>query len=125
MDATTDEKELVRKLVFTGHLNVPERKALPGRRVKGSLIRAVVAEALWSGRPFRAWWMPEDSMIGCVIEFRGDGPGRVAWTYDGIEGKQAGTREHPSTEAAAEALVLEARQLLGDAIDGVPVDWAV
>jgi len=62
-----DEKQLVRKLVFTGHISVPERKALPGGTAKASLIRSVVGEALRSGR--RALgdmrvvgWMSEESI---------------------------------------------------------------
>jgi hypothetical protein len=67
VDAVADEKQLVRKLVFTGHISVPERKALPGGTAKASLIRSVVGEALRSGR--RALgdmrvvgWMSEESI---------------------------------------------------------------
>jgi hypothetical protein len=123
VDAVADEKELVRKLVFTGHLSVPERKALPGGTAKASLIRSVVEEALRSGGPFRAWWLPDDSMIGCEMEYRGDGHGRVGWTYRGIEGERSGVREYGSPREAAESLVGQARQVLGDSIDGVPIDW--
>ncbi len=72
-----DETTLIRKLVFTGHLNVSERKALPGRVAKASLIISAIEEALESGHFFHAWWLPDDSMVGCTIEYRGDGPGRV------------------------------------------------
>lgn len=124
MDFVADEKELVRKLVLTGHINVPERKALPGRTAKASLVRSVIEEALRSGHPIHAWWLPDDSMMGCVIEYRGDGHGRVSWTYRGMEGERAGVREFGSPREAAEALVGEARQFLGNGIDGVPIDWA-
>src|SRR6476620_7972107 len=100
MDTVPTEKELIRKLVFTGHLNIHERKLLPDRTAKGSLIYSVIEEALRAGEWFSAWWMPEDSMIGCEIRFRGDGPTRVSWTYSGIEGNLAGVREYDSYRAA-------------------------
>jgi hypothetical protein len=123
VDAVADEKELVRKLIFTGHLSVPERKALPGGTAKASLIRSLVKEALRSGRPFRAWWLSDDSMIGSELTYRGDGAGHVGWRYSGVEGERAGVREYSCSAEAADALVREARQLLGDDIDGVPIDW--
>ncbi len=43
MEANVDELALTRKLVFTGHLNVPERKVLPGRVARASTVYAVVA----------------------------------------------------------------------------------
>ncbi len=123
MGTATDERELIRKLVFTGHLNVPERRALPGRKAKASLVYSVIEEALQSGEWFRAWWLPDDSMIGCVIQYRGDGPTRVGWAYGGVQGERGGVREYGSRREAAEALAGEARQFWGDGIDGVPIDW--
>jgi hypothetical protein len=123
MDAVADEKELIRKLVFTGHLNVPERRALPDRKAKASLIYSVIEEALESGEWFWAWWLPDDSMIGCQIKYRGDGPTRVCWTYSGIEGERSGVTDYNSYRGAAEALAREARQFWGKGIDGVPIDW--
>jgi hypothetical protein len=120
----TDERGLVRKLVLTGHLGVPERKLLPGQAVKASLIRSVIEETLRSGAPFRAWWLPDDSMVGCEIEYRGTASGRVEWQYRGIEGQRAGVREYATVAQAAAALLAEAQPLFGQAIDGVPIDWA-
>ena len=123
MDGRGEEKELVRKLVFAGHLNVPERRALPGRSVPAGLIRSVVEDALRSGVPFRAWWLPDDSMVGCEVVYRGDPQGRVSWAYSGIEGERTGIREYGSVAEAAAALVGEARPFWGEGIDGVPIDW--
>ncbi len=123
MATTSAETELVRKLLHTGHINVPERRALPGGRARASLIVSAIEEGLQSGHPLRAWWMPDDSMIGCQIEYRGIAPGRVDWRYSGIEGKLTSSREYPSMREAAEAIAREARTLLGDHIDGVPIDW--
>jgi hypothetical protein len=120
----TDERELVRKLVFTGHLSVPERKALAARVARANLIRSVVEEALRSGKPFHAWWLPDDSMIGCAIEFRGETPGRVWGSYRGIEGDSTGVREFDSFAEAAETLVRDAKPFWGASIDGVPIDWS-
>lgn len=118
IDPVTNEKELIRKLLVTGHLNVPERRALPCHRAKASLIHATIEEALQSGEWFWAWWFPDDSMIGCSIRFRGDGPTRISWTYSGIEGKRSGDREYKSYRHAAQAIVQEAKQFWGDGIDG-------
>lgn len=123
MDTAADERKLVGKLVLTGHLSVPERRALPGRAVKASLIRSVLGDLLRSGLPFRAWWLPDDSMVGCDIEYRGAGAGRLEWRYSGIEGERAGVRELGTDARAAEALLAEARPFFGQAIDGVPIDW--
>src|SRR5262245_21339914 len=86
MDTLADENELIRKLVFTGHLNVPERRALTDRNVKARLIYSVLEESLHSGEWFHAWWLPDDSMIGCVIKYRGEGSRRVLWSYSGVAG---------------------------------------
>jgi hypothetical protein len=53
-----------------------------------SLIYSVLEEALQSGEWFHAWWLPDDSMIGCVINYRGEGSSCVRWTYSGIEGER-------------------------------------
>jgi hypothetical protein len=116
------ETELIRKLVFTGHLNVPERKALPSRTAKLSLLHRAMVEALQSGESFQAWWVPDDSMIGCQVMYRGDGPSRVCWTYDGIEGQRNGVTQYDSYKQAAETLIQDIRKCWGDAIDGVPID---
>jgi hypothetical protein len=123
MDTVADVKELTRKLVFTGHLNVPERRALPNRKVEASLIYSVLEEALQSGEWLHAWWLPDDSMIGCVIKYRGEGPTRVRWTYSGIEGERDHVREFLSHREAAQTLAREARPFWGNGIDGVPIDW--
>jgi hypothetical protein len=124
VNEATDEREIVRKLVLTGHLSVPERKLLPGRAVKASLIRSVIEETLQSGSTFRAWWLPDDSMVGCEIEYRGTASGWVEHHYRGIEGERAGVREYENVAQAAAALLVEAQPFFGQAIDGVPIDWA-
>jgi len=124
MKSGTDEKELIHKLVFSLHLSVPERNALPEQKARASLICLVLEEALQSGRWFHAWWLPDDSMIGCEIKYRGDGAGQVCWTYSGIEGNQSGVRAYISSRVAAQALMEELRRFTGNAIDGVPIDWS-
>jgi len=123
MDDLGDELELIRKLVLTGHLNVPERQALPQRKANASLILAVIEELLQTGDSFRAWWLPDDSMIGCTIIYRGEAPGRVSWTYRGIEGERGGSREYSSLPVAARQLLDEWRPWFGNNVDGIPIDW--
>jgi hypothetical protein len=124
MDVQCDEKGLTRKLLLTAHLNVPERRALPGGRVRASVLRSIVEETLQAGQPFTAWWLPDDSFRGCNIQYRGQGQGRLGWDYSGIEGELTGTRDYGSESGVVAAILLEIRQLLGDAIDGMPIDWA-
>jgi len=48
METLPDERTLVLKLVTTWHLNVPERRALPGGKARASLVIAAIQEALKS-----------------------------------------------------------------------------
>jgi hypothetical protein len=123
MKPPADEKRLIHKLIFAGHLDVPERRALTDRRVKASLSNSVLEDALRSGEWLHAWWLPDDSMIGCVIKYRGEGSRRVRWGYSGIEGEGGQVREFQSHRQAAETLAQEARPFWGNSIDGVPIDW--
>ena len=123
MEEATDEREIVRKLILTGHLSVPERKRLPGGTAKVSLMRSIIEEILQSGAVLRAWWFPDDSMIGCEIEYRVAALGKIERRYSGIEGEHTSVREYSTLAQAAVALLSEARPFLGQAIDGVPIDW--
>jgi hypothetical protein len=124
MAMAQDEKELIHKLVLTGHLNVPERRQLPDRKAKLSLIVTVLEEALQSKEWFTAWWLPDDSMIGCQITYRGDGPTRLCWHYSGIEGERDAVRDFESYRQAAEAIIQEARPFWSNNLDGILIDWA-
>ena len=117
-----DETALIRKLVFTGHLSVSERKALPGRVAKASLIISAIEEALESGHFFHAWWLPDDSMVGCTIEYRGDGPGRRCGRYSGIEGDRTWVKDYDSFHEASASLVRDDWRYFGGTIDGVTID---
>lgn len=81
-----------------------------------------MVEALQTGEWFQAWWVPDDSMIGCQFRYRGDGPSRICWTYGGIEGERNGVTQYDSYQQAAETLIQDIRKCWGDAIDGVPID---
>ena len=88
------------------------------------MIYLVFEEMLQSGEWFHAWWMADDSMMGCVILFRGEGPTRVHRSYSGMEGKASCVEEFRSHRQAAETLAQQARQLCwSNDIDGVPIDW--
>ncbi|MDX2039500.1 MAG: hypothetical protein SFX72_22870 [Isosphaeraceae bacterium] len=124
MCTSQNEHALTLELIVEGHLDVPKRRALPGGRVKGSVIASVLAQLLRSGSPISAWWLPDDSMIGCVVSYRGCPDGRVEWSYSGVEGELAGIREFATLDAAVVWLVDQIRSHLGAAIDGIPVDWS-
>jgi hypothetical protein len=82
MDEPTTEADLVRKLVATWHLNVPERRRLPGGRVKASLILDAIEEELRAGGWYPAGTRPEDDFAGRLIEQTADGTCRIYWKYE-------------------------------------------
>jgi hypothetical protein len=123
VDPAAGERELIRKLVFTGHITVSERKPLPNRKARGGLISSVIEDALKSGDWFWVWRLPDDSMAGCEVSYRGDGPTRVCWRYRGVEGEREGVWEYDSHHQAVAAILREAQECWGNGIDGVPIDW--
>jgi hypothetical protein len=64
VDHSSEEKELIRKLAATWHLNVPERRALPGGRAKASLLLDAIEEELCSGGWYPPDGKPEDDFRG-------------------------------------------------------------
>ena len=73
------EQDLVRKLVTTWHLSVPEHRALPGGRIRASLIYDAIEEVLQAEGRFPVEWQPDDSFAGGLIECLEDGSCRVTW----------------------------------------------
>ena len=73
------EEELVRKLVTTWHLSVPEHRALPGGKIRASLIYDAIEEILQAEGRFPVEWQPDDSFAGGLIECLEDGSCRVTW----------------------------------------------
>lgn len=121
----TSENELLSRLVMTAHLGVSERRHL-SLPIGGSQIRLVIEDALNTGEWFRAWWFPDDSMFGCVIEYRGMGGGVYQLRYEGVESEWAESISeccYPTAEDAAAAIAEHARCLIRDNIDGIPIDW--
>jgi len=119
-----DEKTLIRKLLLTGHLNVAERRWLPKGQARSSLMAELFEEWLAGGDWFHAWWLPDDSMFGCTIRYRGLGSGQMEMSYEGMEGSWTKRFHHPSLKDAAWSLVREIREQLGPQLDGIPVLWS-
>ncbi|HEV8004183.1 MAG TPA: hypothetical protein VGP63_30240 [Planctomycetaceae bacterium] len=122
MDPPTDERELIRKLVDTCHLNVPERRGLPGGRAKASLILDAIEETLRTGGWFPSGVRPEDDYAGGLIELSPEGQCRIYWksefSFLRYELDAVGNFETP--REAARTL---ARAVFGEQIDGITIDW--
>ena len=75
----TSEQELVRKLVIQQHLNVPDRRVLPGGVARFSSLCVAAEEAV----VHHGWptldWRPDDAFSGGLIEYRSDGTCRTYW----------------------------------------------
>jgi len=101
-----DEKALCLKLLSKLHLSVPERRALPNRRARFSVIVQVVRDALESSGFFPFRYEPGSAIgEGAVIERR-DGE---VWLHEqhacglGRYGDVVESRVLPSLESAIRA----------------------
>jgi hypothetical protein len=112
MDEIPDERHLVRKLVTRRHLNVPERRALPGGRAKGTLVVAEFENAV----------LEDDSctFFDATAGLRQDGSCRVSWTGETslYRWETYKVQDFASPREAAQTVIG-----LRKDIDGVPIDW--
>jgi hypothetical protein len=122
MNDLATEQEVLRKLLETLHVNVPERAALPGNCARFSrlvaAVRAAMAESPW----FPSHLRPERSFTGAIIEARG------VDTYWVHERHEIGLYRYSETtsqqvESLEEAVRRYVKVTCGDTIDGVPIDW--
>jgi hypothetical protein len=122
MQELPDEKSLVRKLVTTWHLNVPERRALPGGKARISIVTEVIQEALESEGWFPPGCRPDDQFNGGLIEVRAGGSCRFYWNAEVsmCRFERVSVEEYRSTREAVVAYVTKS---WGGSIDGVPLDW--
>jgi hypothetical protein len=123
MDTQISERELVRKLVTTWHLDGHERRAIPGGTARAALIYDVISEALDSHGRFPHEWQPEDSFATGVIETKDDGGYRITWKAEVsmMHYEAVSVREFHSRRKAVESF---ARTFFGGDIDGIPIDWS-
>jgi hypothetical protein len=117
------EHELVRKLVTTWHLSVPEHRALPGGKIRASLIYDAIEEILQAEGRFPVEWQPDDSFAGGLIECLEDGSCRVTWRaeFSLMHHEAVTVKEFPSQRDAIKSF---ASPFFGGDIDGIPIDWS-
>jgi hypothetical protein len=127
--AEMDEYELVRKLVHTWHLNVPERRALPSPKVRASLMCQIIAEYL-----DETGWYPaplddlseegEGDRDGGTIRLLPDGSCKIYWQGEVglLRYEKFGTTHYENAIAAAQALLRHYFGVCGH-IDGIVIDW--
>jgi hypothetical protein len=122
VDPASEEKALLRKLAATWHLNVPERRRLPGGRARASLLLDAIEDELRSGGWYPRDGRPDHDYTGGLVELTPHGRCRIHWkTQVSFSGYEAtGVTEYETPRAAATALV---RSLFGAEIDGIPIDW--
>jgi hypothetical protein len=118
------EKDLVRKLVTTWHLSVPEHREMRGTPIRGSLVCEAIEEVVQAEGRFPVEWQPDDSFAGGLIERQEDGSYRVTCRaefslmhHEAVSIKQYQNRR--------EAVATFARYFFGGDIDGIPIDWTV
>jgi hypothetical protein len=117
------EQDLVRKLVTTWHLSVPEHRALPGGRIRASLIYDAIEEVLQAEGRFPVEWQPDDSFAGGLIERLGDGRCRVTWRAEfSMMHHEAITIQ--DFRSQRDAIKSFASSFFGGDIDGIPIDWS-
>ena len=127
---TTREVALARKLATHLHLNVEERRELPGGAVRMSAIVAAIEQSL-SEVPFFPPQFRPGQGLSLVIERRSDGS---LWIHEQDEiGVQRfsplrSTRVQSLTDAAQFYVSSQGSKgiegvPIGTSIDGVPIDW--
>jgi hypothetical protein len=116
------EQDLVRKLVTTWHLSGPEHRALPGGKIRASLIYDALEEVLNAQGRFPVEWQPDDSFSGGLIERREDGSCRVTWRaeFSMMHHEAVSIQDFRSQHDAIKSF---APAFFGGDIDGIPIDW--
>ena len=116
------ERDLGRKLLATYHLSVPERQALPGGRVRFSVLVAAVQDALGDSGWFPFELKPgQDIGEGAVLESRHD----EFWVHEQHEVglmRYSPIRSFRATDLS-DAVRAYIKANGGSPIDGVPIDW--
>jgi hypothetical protein len=119
-------QELARKLVTTGHLSVPERRALLGANpVPGSLLCSTILSILKDQGSFPPQWRAGDPFEGGLIEVATDGSWSITWKAEvGMLRYEVIEIQKFSTVASLPRTVRSyAQRFFGSNIDGVKVDW--
>ena len=121
MDYPADERSLIRKLVATCHLNVAERKHLPGGVAKLSLILDAIEDELRDGGWYPAGLRPDDYFAGGLIERMPDNRCRIHWKsevsflrYDWMPS---------ATLRPRDAATIYLKAIFPEQIDGIRIDW--
>lgn len=122
MDAVATEAELVRKLIVKQHLNVPERRLLPGGRAKASLLLDTIEEILHQTGRLPIDWHEDAEFYGGLLVRQDDGTSRIDWKAEVgfMRYELCAVERFDSAREAAETWL---RKMFGDDIDSVPIDW--
>jgi hypothetical protein len=117
------ERDLVKKLVTSWHLSSSEHRAMPGGKVRGSLVYEAIEELLYAHRQYPVDWQPDDSFSGGLIECLEDGTYRVTWRaeFSLMHHEAVSIKEYRYLREAVKAF---AQPFFGGDIDGIPIDWS-
>ena len=119
----TSELDLVRKLVIKQHLNVPDRRALPGGMARFSLLCAAAEEAVVQHGWLPIDWRPDDAFSGGLVEYRSDGTCRTYWKSEAacMRYELQAVRDYATAHEAVKEWL---QTMFPEGIDGIPIDWA-
>ncbi len=116
------EKQIIKKLLETSHINVPERKALPKGKARMSVIKSCLSEHFEHNDRFPLTFNKEMDFSGCII-FREKSTYRVyckaevsMLTYQVVV-----DLENLSLDEVIIKYLTEVYK--GDNIDGVTIEW--
>jgi hypothetical protein len=122
MDILTTETDLYRKLSLTYHLNVPERRLLPGGRARASCLRTAIEAQLFEEGWYPKDLRPEHDFAGGLIELRPDKSCQIYWKseFSFLRYELDAVGQFSSPELAIGVWL---RAMFPANIDGIPIDW--
>jgi hypothetical protein len=115
--------ELTKKFARNLHLNVPDRKALRGGKIRGSVLAQAIADIIEESAKYPESWNIRDAFDGGLIEKIEGSRFRLTWKAEtGVSRYEVmSVAEFTDASAAAKGLV---QKFFKSSFDGIPIDWS-
>jgi hypothetical protein len=118
-----DERELAQKFVKTWQLNVPERRTLRDKSLRGSLIVDAIIQELQANGWYPIDWRPDHRFDGGLVELLSGNTCRVYWKSEvGVSSFDFINIEN--YELLSEGVRAYGIEFFGANFDGIPIDWS-